>query len=263
MNFKNILFLLILLCDSCMLSNDIDLEFPASEQRNIIECYLKPGEHFELTLMETNSLSKQLYLHLLWGAKVDIINNKDTIHLLNILNQNKKTHYTYNYGSPLLVPNNSIHDYELEIITLAGDTLRAKTNIVSPVVIAKTELFKDKLIVSIDDVDSLNPYYVVSLEGSTDSLSDFKTFNFDELIGDNAFFVFRSKFNEWGNIKIRLFHITKEHYDFLESTDAASGANLDPFTVPEQIKSNIVNGIGIFTYQTVDSITIDVNDYLK
>jgi hypothetical protein len=42
----------------------------------------------------------------------------------------------------------------------------------------------------------------------------------------------------------------------MQSVNHATSAYYDPFTIPEGIKSNIVGGIGIFTFYTIDKKTI-------
>jgi hypothetical protein len=48
-------------------------------------------------------------------------------------------------------------------------------------------------------------------------------------------------------IQSELYHITKEYYNFIESSQFAQQANGNPFGQPAVIKSNVVGGLGIFT----------------
>ncbi len=243
---------------ACMLNNNIDIDFPNENEKVMIEAYLTPGRNFELSLMETNSLSKDLYLRLCWNAQVEITSNNDNIKLLNILNTDKKTHYTYNYGSPKYIPHSYNGTYKLKIITQLGDTVTAETKTVSSVKIAKTEITENKLNISLNKVDDEDPYYICVAEGSINDKAVTIAKNYDcSGVKEKPFtFCLIHNFFKWEKIKIKLFHITKEHYNFFNSVDKAHDANIDPFTTPQKIDSNIKNGIGIFTFYTVDSSTL-------
>ena len=61
---------------------------------------------------------------------------------------------------------------------------------------------------------------------------------------------------EADSIVVTLFHIQKEYYDYLNSVENAYSAFTDPLLNPEAIKSNINGGFGIFTYYTVDKVSV-------
>ena len=65
------------------------------------------------------------------------------------------------------------------------------------------------------------------------------------------------QFSEGDTVINTLFHIEKAYADFLESVDAAIGANGNPFGQPSTIISNLegdAGAIGIFTGLSYDRV---------
>src|SRR6218665_732323 len=80
----------VLILTSCSLSKEVDIDLPVYGSQPVVECYLIPGERYQLLLTKSNSFFDPLsvdnpaaYLEsiLLKGADVRIIYNNDTIHL--------------------------------------------------------------------------------------------------------------------------------------------------------------------------------------
>ncbi|WP_320020301.1 DUF4249 family protein [Labilibaculum manganireducens] len=244
---------------SCMLKDDVDIEFPDVESQMMLECYLCPEENYELTFMETNKLSEDLILQLNWNADITIRSYHDTISLFNILNIEKETGYVFNYGTPSIVPNNESGTYYLDVVTESGIKITAQTNIVSPVKISEIQL-KDKnlSVLFTADTDSAQRYYSLLVEGYLDGeytkVRDY--INASKTNENEITYSVKASFYKWESIKVKLFHITMDNYHFQMSAKNALVANMDPFSVPEEIKSNVSGAKGIFTYFTVDSLQI-------
>jgi hypothetical protein len=76
----------------------------------------------------------------------------------------------------------------------------------------------------------------------------------DEFAEDDGSITVGTGFNyaQGDSITIFLYQISKEHYDFLETVDAAETANFSPFAQPTRIQTNIEGGMGIFTGYNYD-----------
>lgn len=244
---------------SCMLEDDVDIEFPDVESQIMLECYLCPGKNYELTFMETNKLSEDLILQLKWNADITINSSDDIIPLFNILNIEKETRYVFNYGTPSIVPNKDNGAYYLDVVTESGIKITAQTNIVSPVKISKIQLEdKNISVLFIADTDPTQRYYSLLVEGYEDGeYTKVRDYIDASKTSENEItYSVKAGFYKWESIKVKLFHITMDNYHFQMSVNNAIAANMDPFSVPEEIKSNVNGAKGVFTYFTVDSLRV-------
>ena len=109
-----------------------------------------------------------------------------------------------------------------------------------------------------NDINPDKRYYSLIVEGYKDAEYTNKRAYLDaSAISDTLIpFVEKGNFYKWESLKVKLFHITYENYLFQTSIKQALSANIDPFSVPAKIESNIEGGIGIFTYYTVDSLIV-------
>lgn len=243
----------------CMLDDKADIDIPIANQELMLEAYLTPGRNFELMLMESNTLSEDLSLLLNWRADINISFGRDTVHLLNILNFEKKSKRVFNYGSPILVSSDDGGYYQLIVLTESGKQISARTEIVEPISINDFKIDDYSCTVKfLNDSNSKKRYYSLIIEGYIDYKFISKRGYLDASGIDDTLisFVEKGNFYKWESLKIKLFHITRENYLFQSSVNQALGANEDPFSVPSNIESNIQGGIGIFTYYTVDSLII-------
>lgn len=248
-----------LIMHGCMLDGQADIDIPIANQELMLEAYLTPGRNFELMLMESNKLSEDLSLLLNWRADVNISFGHDTVHLLNILNFEKESKRVFNYGSPILVSSADGDYYQLSVLTQSGKHITAQTELVESVAIKDFDI--DDYSCTVRFLNDINPekrYYSLMIEGYIDAKYINKRGYFDASGIDETLisFVEKGNFYKWESLKIKLFHITRENYLFQSSVNQALGANEDPFSVPSKIQSNIQGGIGIFTYYTVDSLTV-------
>lgn len=243
----------------CMLDSDADFDFPSSPKSMVVESYLCPGKNYEVLLMESNDLSDDLSLLLSWRAKVSICQGKRVIPLSNILNVNKETGYAFNYGTRDRVPDDFQNSFELEIITLSGLSIKAKTSVVGPVEICKYRVDDNTIEVSFENDSNVDQrYYCVVAEGifEEEPIKETEYLDCTQMSNGNICAIIKGEFYLWESIKIKLFHITKENYEFQKSVKEACSANSHTFCVPSKIKSNIEGAMGIFTYYTVDSVRV-------
>lgn len=244
---------------SCMLKEDVDIDFPESEKQIMLEAYLCPGKNYELILMETNKLSEDLILQLSWNADATISNEEKSVHLLNILNIEKETGYVFNYGSSAIVPYNEKSNYYLEITTQLGAHIKASTELVSDIKI--NDILEEDKKINVYFTGDETPeqrYYSLLIEGYEDGEYQEVRYYMDasETNEIDLTYTVKANFYKWNTLTVKLFHITSDNYHFQVSVQKALSANLDPFTVPDEIKSNIDGAMGIFTYFKVDSIQV-------
>jgi hypothetical protein len=88
---------------------------------------------------------------------------------------------------------------------------------------------------------------------------------FDRLIDDQGIFAGNEvitatnyRFEDQDTLIGTVYHISKEHHDYLESVDDAQSANVSPFAQPASIISNIVGGVGIFAFLSYERDTLYV-----
>nr|WP_320117686.1 DUF4249 domain-containing protein [uncultured Marinifilum sp.] len=256
---KLLLILMVLSFSACALNNDADIEFPDAEKKLMMECYLTPGKNFELRLMESNSFEEDLVLQLAWNADVRISSDDSEIKLLNILNSNRNTNYVYNYGISKLVPDNYSGNYSLDIITEQGERVSATTSAVEfiPIKEVHEEGNEVKLSFCIPE-NTKEKYFSIIAEGEYDEEKKLIIEDFDgsNWTSQDVELSLRGNFQDWQNLKVKLLHITSHYFEFKKSINEAHDANIDPFTVPTEVSSNVEGGYGIFTYFTIDSLVI-------
>lgn len=258
LRFLNLLLICIFFT-ACALNNDADIEFTRTEQNLMMECYLTPGNNFEMRLMETNSFNEDLVLQLVWNADVIVYSKDKKRRLLNILNSNNNTNYVFNYGVSELVSDDSSEEYSISIITEKGKHLTANTHVVEFIPIKEVTEDKNEIKVSFNiPINPKEKYFSIIAEGEDDKEDRLIIEDFDASLwtDDEVIVSLRGDFYNWKTLKIKLQHITSDYYVFKKSTDDAYSANIDPFTVPTKVVSNVNGGIGIFTYFTIDSLVL-------
>jgi hypothetical protein len=97
MKYLSLILFLSAIATSCNLSKEVDINLPEYTDQPVVECYLIPGQRYELLLTHSNSFfdpltgsdpSAYLLSILEPGAKVMIIHGNDTIHLKEQLELN-------------------------------------------------------------------------------------------------------------------------------------------------------------------------------
>jgi hypothetical protein len=245
---------------SCNLSNDFDIEVPQQVPAIVIEGYVNPECPVEITITRNNLLNDELILQSIWNARVWITDKRDTLHLLNIFYVNKDRNILVNYSSdslPRIFQGDSLY---LNVITTKGDTLTGKTRVVEPISIEDVRLANN--ILYFTKKIRNNEFTGFLRMDQTAYRADTVFFSASEFIEvpvsahDNIQKSLSSGITGADSIKVKVFHITREYYDYLISVFNAASAYSDPFLTPEEIRSNIRNGIGIFTYYTCDSAMV-------
>ncbi|MBK9397166.1 MAG: DUF4249 family protein [Saprospiraceae bacterium] len=258
---------------SCNLSKEVDINLTVYGSQPVVECYLIPGERYQLLLTKSNSFFDPLtidnpaaYLEslLLKGADVKIIYNNDTIQLQETLTFNPDNGQISNYSAQEIVPDDSNSTFELLVTLADGSTITASTIIPTLVRIDSTKVEyanqnKTRATIFIyhqDNRNTLDFYRRMIHVSSLDSAAqqDYTTddkINDTESVAYGTFYEREDKKSVVGDTLIfTLIHVTKEYNDFSSSKSNANSANGNPFGQPGQIKSNvsgISKPIGIFT----------------
>jgi hypothetical protein len=255
---------------ACDLEQEINLDLPVYESQVVVECYLEPGQPFQLLLSQsaayfdpfpgaTEDFIDQILMD---DAEVAILHKGETIPLENGVFFNFFTGKLFNYQAVgQFVPADYNEDFELLITTADGQTITAKTQILAPVPIDSVVIEFDNqeenaraLTYFADDLTTNNYYRRMLHQSSLDSLPD-QDFALNDDFVENGSIVFGTGFDfERGDTVINtLFHIERDYFDFLNSLANAVASNGNPFGQPGVIKSNIEgNAIGIFTGLSYD-----------
>lgn len=240
---------------------DINVLIPEGARNIVVEGYVTPGYPAELTLTESNTLNDDLVLLAIWNAQVKISTDTGTMIAQNILYNKSDRHIVVNYSCRDTVRQGSHSFLNLNITTKDGRSVQASTKIVSAGKIEKVELNNENIVVHHNLSTDTSKYFKLSFTNYKEG-SPYYTKNllYDQNPSNsNSCVMPLSKYkNDVDSIVVRLFHIQKEYYDYLNSVENANSAFFDPLLNPESIKSNINGGIGIFTYYTLDRFSISL-----
>lgn len=264
------LILTVLACGS--LEKDIDVELEPYQPRLVVECYLEPGQPYNLLLSQSVDFfepidpeqpEQSVFDQLIGGADVRIVHGIDTIVLDNRLGITPRNFFA-NYIADDLVPEDYTTPFELYITTEEGETAYAKTQMLPPFEIDSVVIeFQEgdtlarALTYYTDDLDEDNFVRRVLYYQTRDSIDqDFVT---DDRFVDSEAVAFGTAFEfAPGDTLINsLYHIEEDYYNFVISVYGALDANGNPFAQPGEIQSNIQgpeDPLGIFTFLSYDEV---------
>jgi len=255
------------LTSGCILTGDIEIDVPEQVPAIVVEGYLTPEFPSEISVAKNILMDDELIFQSVWGAKVSITDKEDTLDLLNIFYRNKNRNLLVNYvnqSSPGTLKGQVLY---LSVITIEGDTLTGKTEIVPPVEILNAEIENNLMNISLEIKNGeFSGYLRIDITGyknNEPTASSQRFLDLSALPLSAVRLPLTEKITESDSLIVKCFHITEEYYNYSISISNAKDAYTDPFLTPEEIKSNIVNGIGIFTYYTTDSKTITLRNVKK
>ncbi len=259
-----------LLATACNLTQDVEIELPAYESQTMVECYLIPGQPFAALITKSAAYfdpfprTPEQFLEqtLLNGAEVRITYGNTTVRLVNRIFVNPFTGQIFNYVANTSVPALFNQPFNLEVITDEKSSITATTSIPARVPIDSTVVeFNPKdsmarvLVYWTDNPNEKNFYRRTQAVGSRDSVTI--DFPLDDTFNDNSKFVVGSGFDfaVGDTVFNTIYHLTPEHFRFLNSVFNATAANGNPFAQPSTIQSNVKgnkNPLGIFTGLTFE-----------
>ncbi len=245
----------------CNFEKEVNINLPDYANTPYIECYLEPGKPYRLLAYKSIGYFGKLAPDPIRDANISITHRGVTVALPydTLPRDGDIRYYNYRSNDTLKVPVHYDEAFDLAVI-INGVTYRSATTI-KPFV-AIDSLYnncneKQRCQISLRFKDQLNTVDFYRFITFSDSLGgDIKQ---DFLLNDELFDSENTgigggfSFNEGQTAVVRLYHITKEHYDFLISVKNSQNANGNPFAQPASIKSNIPGILGIFTGLTYDS----------
>lgn len=240
----------------CSLDKVIEVKLPPYERKLVAECYLEAGKPVQVLLTESQSYFDSLKINLINNASVVVQGGDvpDTLQQSQYFDlENKKL---YNYSAYLSDGVDTNRNYSIEIRDKQGRVLKGSTSFLPKPridsIVVRYDADRDSaagIIVWMKDFAGQANYYRIVL--NEDSLSGAASldFTFTDNLGDGKEIPIGTsyRFKKKQTLYIRMFHIEKQYYDYLESLQDANRANGNPFAQPAIVKSAMEGGYGIFT----------------
>jgi hypothetical protein len=241
---------------ACELEREVEVILPPFEKQLVAECYLTRSEGFQMLLTETDPYFDTLRFPFVNNARIRIKQGdlEDTLAFFPFLDlENRKF---YNYTRSVEGFDRDL-DIEMEIVDSLGRTLKGRTRFLPEPQVDSIEVRygdgPDSLAgfrIWIQDFPGASNYYRIIM--NQDSLSGPPvlqfTFSDNGLDGKRFPLGTSNRFQREKDMYIRIFHIDKAYYDYLEAMEDAARANGNPFAQPSTISSPMEGkGYGIFT----------------
>ena len=248
-----------MLLASCQLSNDVDLRLPDQKSFYVVEAVLKPGKPMELSFIESIRMNDAASLNFVWNADARFIQGNDTIPLMNFLFLRKEDSVVVNYTSKRLLPYQTNGSLTL-FLKKGNDTLTATAHFIKPVTAKSCKVNGLDIDATIENSFASNDRFF-RMEAFLYQPNKKKRprysqiYNLNNCIASELLLHLKVGNVARDSLKVVISHISKEHYEYLYSSNRAFDAYFDPFAVPTQIKSNIKGGLGIFTVVSEDTLS--------
>lgn len=257
----------------CNLEKQIEVPLPNYNSQPVVECYLEPGKNFRLLLTQSYAYFDTLLFNqpqkiLINDAQVTISYAGNSIQLSNGLFA-EPTGQFYNYQSDQKVPELYDSPFELLITLKDGKKIHSTTTISSKIPLDSTvvewKIDQDtsaRLLTYFSDDPAKEDYYrhILSQADTDSTLQDFVT---EDFFFNQPSVVFGTlyRFETGDTVITDVIHINKDYYRYLNSVFLAWQTNLNPFSQPGLIESNVsgtANPLGIFTgfFISRDSVII-------
>lgn len=273
-HIKNLFPLLLLVFVGCDLTKEVEIDLPEYERKAVVECYLEPGKPFRLLLTQSygffdpfNLDSNFLQNTLLEGALVTISYDGRTDTLRNQLSFEFGPLKLFNYTGTNIVPATPWMTYSLNVSVPDGRTVSGSAIMLPlvPIDSVRVEWSADRdtlarMLTYIADNPTQENFYRRLLNyGSLDSFPE-QDFLVSDRLNTTPLIAFGTGYEikEGDTVFNTIMHISREHYNFVESVQLAIFGNVNPFSQPSPIKSNVQgNGdpLGIFTCLVYDRDT--------
>lgn len=238
------------------LEKEVDVKLPPYERKLVLESYLQEGQPYRAFLTETVSYFDTLPSNLFNpynDARVVISDGEyvDTLRQENYFDIfNRKF---YNFVGSISPAASNKRTYSLTVEDKKGRSIKGKCEFLPPPDLDSVEYFlRDsaaRTLFWVNDPPEVDNYYRLIVH--VDSLTGGPALAFeltDANLNGKRFPIgtgYRFKIGQ--KLFIKLYHITKAHYDYLEGLEDASRANGNPFAQPVAINSSLLGGYGIFT----------------
>jgi len=246
---------LILLLASC--SKDYLIQLPPNESKLVVECYLEDGRPMCALISESKALLDTSTIPpLIISAFVVITHGTEIDTLLPFAYLDVEQRRAYNFGNPKIVRVNYLDatNYRIDVVDKKGRRVSAVTHFIRPVQIESlTPTFNNNNEAFCytkfkDDPAAVNYYRLVLNKNSVNDSISLEALISDNLANDNNEIIYGSgyDFKNGDSIHARLFHLTNDYYNYLNTRQTAIAALINPFAVSGEIVSNIKGGLGVF-----------------
>lgn len=235
----------------------IHVDLPTYDPELVIEMYLEQGQPLRCLIMESLPYTDTAINKPINDALVIFSDGLKNDTLFHKINQDTVTGRYFNYYNPRYIPADSNKTYSLTVISkekkISSQTKFSQRvpSIDSMIVrqsVTETDSFAVGLVFT-DPVDRTNYYRVLIGKDINYYRSDPTDFRMSDISFNGKAFSFFSEpgYARKDTVTIRVYALNKEHYEYLESIGNARRSNLNPFSQPSRIKTNISGGLGIFT----------------
>ncbi len=239
-------------------TKQIELDLPADEGRIVVESYLTPGNRFGVALQRSVGITSNTALQPILSALVIIRygNVSDTLKPGLFVDRYRRV---YNFSSNQTMPSDTNLIFQLYVKDSLGNVATATTRLLPLVRIDSVNFqanSRDSISIGFKFTDpghAVNYYRRLTYKGVSDTAIR-NNFRFNDLLfNGQSFSLFTNFIFQRGDtVNTRLYNLTKDHADFLQSIGDATVAANNPLTSPVLAKGNIVGGLGIFTALAFD-----------
>jgi hypothetical protein len=258
----NIMFLLLLfplLLGSCSLQKEIDLDLPPFQSELVAECYLEPGQPYQLTVFQSTSFFDRPEPILATNVIVTITHQNVTDTLAFRPYFDRKTQRFFTHTSPKTVTGKPGDSYTLRIKDTRGREMTGTTKLLQPVPIDTVEWrFNEQnnayVLARFRDNPETANYYRFMVHRDSLQTGPVSNITTGDNVEDNNQIILGTafRFQELDTVYVTLYHLEEAYYQFLNSVGDAQNANGNPFAQPGRIQSTLTGGIGVFTNLAYD-----------
>jgi hypothetical protein len=245
----------LLLLAGCQLNEDVSVTLPPQQPNFVAEAILRPGMPLELMLLESAQMSGVANRNYVKDAFACFVLGGDTIKLKYQLYTRADDKMTVNYTSKVLLPNRESGTLRL-YIRKGADTLTAEARFIKPVALRACTVDGVSVDATVanaygddDRFFLLHAYLYLQKKwiGRYSRIYDLSDNRSEELpLHLEVENVARD------SIKVVVWHISPQHYEYVYSCIRSLEAYHDLYTVPSPIKTNIKGGVGVFTVVAED-----------
>ena len=235
----------------------IDVKLPEYQPELVVEMYIEHGQPLRCLLTESLPYTDTAINRPVNDAVVILSDGAWTDTLNYLINQDNATGRVFNYYHPRIMKGDSTKVYTLTVMgngkkVTANTTFSQRILNIDSLIVKESMSEEDSFSVGLaftDPAESENYYRI--LIGK--EISHFESAPSDLRIGDISFngktFSYFSEpdFAINDTVTVKVYFLTPEHYEYLESAGNARRSNFNPFSQPGRIKSNVNGGLGIFT----------------
>lgn len=242
---------------SCDLDKQIEVNIPPQASQLAVECYLVPGEIPKVLLTETRPYFEAPNQPFINNAAVELSINGRAYNVPFFPYVDTVANKAYNYTLPTVILGADTGQlFRLRVVDTANRTVSSVAKLLPPARI-------DSLFYQYRGGDSLasivcrlakpggsGPHFYRMLVSPTKATNGaIRDLLADDAITNAAILPVATDFNfrKGDTLVVRVLHIEREYYDFLQSSRAAQSVAGNPFAQPAPVRSNILNGFGIFT----------------